>query len=186
LAPDPGESLRKYAARLAVEHGIKREDVVGGTSFGGMLAAEIAQQRQVAGLVLLGSCWHPDALPPAYAWIELLSRLTPDFILGVRRWESVIRWRFAPVTDAAVAVLAAMERDCPTEQLRQFGRMIAAWPGTAQPNCPTLVIHGKYDRLIPAARIKADILLDAGHVFTLTHPNQTKGAIAQFLELIEE
>ena len=43
--PRAGEDLVGYASRVAKLQGIGPADVVGGASFGGMLAAEIARQR---------------------------------------------------------------------------------------------------------------------------------------------
>src|SRR5512146_991900 len=68
--PAPGERLTQYARRIADSLCIQAEDIVGGISFGGMLAGEIARQRPVAGLILLGSCLRPDRLPRSYRWIE--------------------------------------------------------------------------------------------------------------------
>src|SRR5690242_21168127 len=46
--PAPGETLPQYAVRIADRLNIEPADFVGGISFGGMLAGEIAQQRRVA------------------------------------------------------------------------------------------------------------------------------------------
>jgi esterase/lipase len=72
VEPTRGEELSRYASRVADLQSIGASDVVGGASFGGMIAAEIARQRAVAGLILLGSCVRPDRLPWSYKWIERL------------------------------------------------------------------------------------------------------------------
>ena len=48
----PGETLTQYAARIAEGLFIRPDDIIGGISFGGMLAGEIARQRRVAGKVI--------------------------------------------------------------------------------------------------------------------------------------
>ena len=50
--PAPGETLTQYAARIAEGLFIQPDDIIGGISFGGMLAGEIARQRRVAGKVI--------------------------------------------------------------------------------------------------------------------------------------
>jgi hypothetical protein len=68
--PAQGEALTQYASRIADRLNIQTADVVGGVSFGGMLTGEIARQRSVAGLILLGSCLRPARLPWSYRWVK--------------------------------------------------------------------------------------------------------------------
>jgi thioesterase domain-containing protein len=50
--PVSGETLTQYAALIADGLFIQPDDIIGGISFGGMLAEEIARQRRVAGKVI--------------------------------------------------------------------------------------------------------------------------------------
>ena len=180
--PEDGEMLDAYAARLAAAHRIGPDDVVGGASFGGMLAAQIAASRPVAGLVMLGSTLSPRLLGPRARLAESVSRVLPDAALMIRVWEPFMRARFAPVTPEASAVLRAMARDFPPLTLRRFGRMVVEWAGVARPACPGLVVHGALDRIIPISCARPDLVLqDAGHCFTLTHAEQTSAAVTEFL-----
>ena len=182
IEPAPGETLSDYALRMAEIQCVKREDVIGGASFGGMLAAEIALRRPVAGLILLGSCIHPARLPWSYRWVERFGRFVPDFFLGLRSWRPLIRWRFAPMTPDAEDCMIAMAADCPSGQLRAFGRMAMGWAGADQIACPVLSVHGDQDRIIPLSCAEPGIILkNAGHVFTLTHAEQTNSTIEEFL-----
>src|SRR5262245_7658263 len=62
---DPGrrESLRAYAARFArvVDPGVPC--IVGGASFGGVVAQEMAKQLRAVACVLIGSIRSPAELP---------------------------------------------------------------------------------------------------------------------------
>jgi len=64
IAPRPSESLPDYAARMAetVPHG--PNVVLGGSSFGGMVAYEMAGHVRPAVVVLIGSCRSPQAIGP--------------------------------------------------------------------------------------------------------------------------
>ncbi len=180
--PAPGETLTQYASRMADNLNILPEDIVGGVSFGGMLAGEIARQRPVAGLILLGSCLRPSRLPRSYRWVERLGRFIPDFVLGLRSWRPLVRWRFAPITRDAETCLIEMAVSCPAAQIRAFGRMVIGWPGVDNVLCPVLSIHGDRDRIIPLRCAEPGLILkDAGHAFTLTHSGQTNSAIREFL-----
>ncbi len=180
--PAQGETLTQYASRIADRLNIQPTDVVGGVSFGGMLAGEIAQQRPVAGLILLGSCLQPSRLPRLYRCVEGLGRFIPDLVLGLRSWRPLVRWRFAPITRDAETCLVEMAASCPTAQIRAFGRMVLGWAGADNLACPVLSIHGDRDRIIPLKCTEPDVILkDAGHAFTLTHADQTISAIQEFL-----
>ena len=180
--PAPGGALTQYAARIAAALAIQPDDIVGGISFGGMLAGEIARQRRVAGLILLGSCLRPDRLPRSYRWIERFGVFIPDFALSCRSWRPLVRWRFAPLTKDAERCLIEMANSYPAAQIRAFGRMIMDWPGVDDVSCPVLSIHGDLDRIIPRNCATPDIVIkDAGHAFTLTHADQTTAAIREFL-----
>lgn len=182
VEPAPGEDLSRYAARVAELHSIDASDVVGGASFGGMIAAEIARQWTVAGLVLLGSCVRPGRLPWAYKWIERLGKFIPDRLLGCRSWRPVVRWRFAPVTAEAEQCLVAMAATCPPSQIREFGRMALTWSGVERFSCPVLSVHGDRDRILPMGGAEPGLILpNAGHAFTLTHAEPTSAAIQEFL-----
>jgi pimeloyl-ACP methyl ester carboxylesterase len=177
-----GETLTQYAARIADGLDIQPADIVGGASFGGMLAGEIARQREVAGLILLGSCLRPGLLPWSYRWVERVGRFIPDFVLGLRSWRPLVRWRFSPVTPDAETCLVEMAVSYPTAQIRAFGRMVIGWTGVDSVPCPVLSIHGDWDRIIPLKCAEPDLILkDAGHAFTLTHADQTNSAIREFL-----
>jgi pimeloyl-ACP methyl ester carboxylesterase len=180
--PAPGERLTQYASRIADGLTIQPADIVGGASFGGMIAGEIARQRPVAGLILLGSCLQPSRLPWSYRWVDRVGRFIPDFVLGLRSWRPLVRWRFAPLTRDAETCLIEMAVDYPTARIRAFGRMVMGWSGVDNVSCPVLSIHGNCDRVIPLKCVKRDLILkDAGHAFTLTHADQTNSAIREFL-----
>jgi pimeloyl-ACP methyl ester carboxylesterase len=183
IEPAPAESLIEYAAKIADLNNISDKDVIGGASFGGMIAAQIARQRPVAGLILLGTCIHPSRLPWIYKWVERMGNLVPNGILGLRSWRPFIHWRFAPVTPEAEEFLAAMAKTCPPSRIREFGRMAIGWPGVSGLNCPVLSIHGEHDRIIPLDCAEPGLILQgAGHAFTLTHAQQTISAIQEFLQ----
>jgi pimeloyl-ACP methyl ester carboxylesterase len=180
--PAQGEALTQYASRIADLLNIQAADVVGGVSFGGMLAGEIARQRPVAGLILLGSCLRPARLPWSYRWVEMLGRFIPDFVLGFRSWRPLVRWRFAPLSRDAETCLIEMAASYPTAQIRAFARMVISWAGIDNVACPVLSVHGDYDRIIPVKCAEPDLILkDAGHAFTLTHADDTISAIREFL-----
>lgn len=78
-----------------------------------------------------------------------------------------------------------MAADCPSDQLREFGRMIVNWEGMETIACPVLSIHGDRDRIIPLnAAPKSKVFKNAGHAFTLTHANETIAEIRAFIHAL--
>lgn len=185
LEPRQGESLESYAERVADLHRLDESVVIGGASFGGMLVAQIATTRKVKGLILLSTTLAPRTLPVSYRALEAAGPLIPDAVLLLRTWLPLLELRFAPLTPGAVAALREMAYAFPPSYIRRFGRMVMTWPGAEKPACPTLVVHGAKDRMIPISCAKPDVVLeDAGHVFTLTHPERTSEELARFLRKI--
>ncbi|HXS99700.1 MAG TPA: alpha/beta hydrolase [Elusimicrobiota bacterium] len=182
LEPEAGEDLPAFAERTADRHGIGADDVVGGVSFGGMLAAQISSRRALAGAILLASCHQPRRLPGRYRFVERFCRLVPDALLGLRSWPPFVRGRFAPIDAKNAQLMIEMARGYPPKMLRRFGRMIVEWSGVESIPCPLLSVHGAGDRILPLSCIDAQLVLpEAGHAFTLTHPEPIGAAIRDFL-----
>jgi pimeloyl-ACP methyl ester carboxylesterase len=182
LEPLPGEALSPYAGRVAEYFGIEVGDAVRGASFGGMLAAQIASQRAVAGLVLLGSCLRSARLPAFYPWAERVSRFLPDGALTLRSRRWVVRRLFDPVTPEVEDLLIDMAAQTPPGRFRAFARMIMTWPGVDRPACPILSIHGMRDRVIPVACAEPGVRLpDGGHAFMLTNADAVSAELSRSL-----
>lgn len=179
LTPLPRESLRDYAARWAPALRDELGDgplVLGGMSFGGQVALELAQHVQPNQVVLLSS--HPDA-----------SELTPSFRRQVRVLSlvpnSLLRWGMRRIAMPAIARrehlsqeqrdrLIAMARDTDLAFFRWASVATTSW--SRQPRevlpCPLQRLHGAHDRIIPLGRRDGVDVLDAGHLIPMTHAEQ--------------
>ncbi len=174
--PEPGvrQTLASYARTLADRQRIGPADAVGGASFGGFVAAEIAAQRRVAALVLIGSALSPREVPPYYAVMERLSRMLPDgFFASAPRNHPLILAKFGRLSPAQRALFLDMAAKTSPALLRRGLRMIFGWDGVRQGDltCPVHRIHGRLDRLIraPSAR-EAALVAGGGHLIAMTHP----------------
>ena len=72
----PEESLASYAARLAAAVDPKRPCFVGGASFGGFVAMEMARRLDAMAVFLIGSARSPAELPLRVRALRRLSRAT--------------------------------------------------------------------------------------------------------------
>lgn len=182
LDSEEGESLADFAERTADHHDLSADDVVGGVSFGGMLASQISARRKLAGAILLASCHQTRRLPAGYRVVERFSRVIPDALLGLRSWPPLVRGRFSPIDEKNAEIMIEMARGYSPLMLRRFGRMIVEWPGVETFSCPMLAVHGDGDRILPPSCIDAHLVLPAaGHAFTLTHPEPINAAILEFV-----
>lgn len=177
VQPLPGESLRRYASRLARLVDPDRPCIVGGASFGGIVALEMAPHLRALGCVLIGSVRAPTELPWRWRGLSPLAALRPDRLAllarsmahwgkgvlaesTVRRWQRLSRPEAAFVRWAMCAVVRWHARPA-TQRVRVFQ------------------IHGALDRTLPVALTRPDVIVPAGgHALTLFSPEAVNAFLA--------
>jgi pimeloyl-ACP methyl ester carboxylesterase len=153
------DSLSAYAERCIERFAITADDAVGGSSFGGMVAAEISDRRRVRALFLIGSCVSPESISP------LLYRLAA---IGAKAPFGVATSSVASLRRHGVAFGDIMS-DHPAF-IRWGCSALRRWTGV-HPRVPTFHIHGGRDRIIPARLVAADAVIpNGGHLLALSHP----------------
>ena len=176
--PDEGDSVGTFAARLTGAVPKTQAIFLGGSSFGGMVALELAALVRPRGVFLIGSCSSPDAVTRLARPLAALASLVPETVLEPRPWAMRI-------TASVFGRLSHEQRDlfvsmaCGTRAsfIRWGVRAILSWRPSAQA-APIHQIHGSHDRLIPLARVRPDcVIRGGGHLLTLTHPEQ----VGQFM-----
>ncbi len=185
--PSSKDSLPSYAARLAQISGIDENSLIGGFSFGGMCAAQIAATRKVKALILMASCFHPGALPKIVVVLAKLWKWLPHSLLNkIRTHRRLLQKYNGPLAEDELRILQKMMWDTPEAMHQEGNRMIIEWEGVQKPSCPSLVIHGDRDALISYKIVKPDLLLPgAAHPFPLARAQETSQAIASFLKTID-
>jgi hypothetical protein len=176
IPPLPGESLRKYAARLAPRVDPGRPCIVGGASFGGVVALEMAPHLSALACVLIGSLRSPSGLPRRWRLLRPAARLGPQALqvlaaLGARLGRPVL-------PGGTVRRLQRLSRP-ETAFLRWALCAVARWqPSPAAQRVRVFHIHGSADRALPAALARPDVLVPAGsHALSLFSP----AAVNEFL-----
>lgn len=160
-------TLGEIAARLIAEQAIGPDDLVVGTSLGGMVACEIANRTPVAGIVLVAGATHPREVVAPLRWIHPLIRIVPLRLVQklVARWPRVQFRMFAD--SEAVFIRAAI-------------LAIFRWEGLRPDNAvPVFRIHGRRDPVIRCPA-DADVILDAGHMVTISHAGECVDAVRRF------
>lgn len=182
IEPLPRESLRHYAARIARIADPGRACIVGGASFGGIVALEMAHHLDARGCVLIGSVRSPTELPWRWRVAQPLALLGPDcagvlagfvarFGAGVlsggtlRRLKRLSRPEAAFVRWAMCAVCRWRARPCPV---------------------PVFQIHGANDRTLPVALTRPDVVVPSGgHALTLFSPAAVNAFLDDVIQRIE-
>jgi pimeloyl-ACP methyl ester carboxylesterase len=185
IAPESNESLSKYAARLARQIEPAGPCFVGGASFGGFVALEMARHLQARACFLIGSIRSPDQLPLR---IRALRACRGAATRMPFEWVC----RIAGVSTAACGALSAPSTRALLQQLSEadadFLRWacgaVLAWQPAATPlSIPVYHIHGRRDRVLPVAGTTADVIVEgAGHVLSMTHAAEVNEFLRVYMD----
>lgn len=177
LTPRDEESMEAYGHRMAellrkVDPRIgEGQCLIGGASFGGIVAMHLAGSLNPRAVVLIGSIEDPAQLPRYIRLARPLKRLVP--LLPVKLMQ-----RFAKPLTSGWARRAAPHLSGLASQFRSSDPKLFRWSVTAllqwkqRPNvsCPVRRVHGARDRVLPVGNFSVDRLIDnGGHVISLTH-----------------
>jgi pimeloyl-ACP methyl ester carboxylesterase len=184
--PRKNQSLADYAAQMAEVVGPLRAKrlVLGGVSFGGMLAYEMARHLKPDAVVLIASCRNRRGL----RWICRAGRpllpLTPVQVWDVAKLLSQTAMRVRsriPPPDRDILITMFKEMD--SRFMHWVVQAILGWNPAPLEGVPVFQIHGRRDLLIPARRVEADAWIpDGGHLINMTHAREVNAFIRGALE----
>jgi pimeloyl-ACP methyl ester carboxylesterase len=179
IDPLPGESLRSYAARFAklIDPGVPC--VVGGASFGGIVAREVTPHLYALGCVLIGSIRSPAELSWRWRALRPLALLGPDSLGLTAGWAA----RLPPLgrrTARRLERLAAPR----SAFMRWATCAVLRWqPNPASRRVPVYQIHGELDATLPAANSHADVIVPGGtHALTVFQPSAVNEYLRRTLD----
>ncbi len=178
IDPKPNESIDSYARRLGRRIEVPTPFYIGGISFGGMMAAEIAQSRHddVAGLLMFGSCTHRSQVTAAFRFAAILGPHLPrGMVKGLlNRLVPRLFGAVEGLSEEHVQLLEEVAYRTDVDLLAWGATAIRSWTDGAQPTCPTYFAHGADDVVIPPGlkqmRPGVDLLVPGGkHLIHLSH-----------------
>lgn len=182
IAPVPGESAGRYAQRWAEQlnptlHDDGRPFFIGGASFGGILALEMAPHLKLkpATIFLIASTRHHDGLPRRLKFVgNLASKLPPDKLKTAAKLAAVPFSVIDGLDDPGLRAIQKMIKAIDPQVLHWSVGASVEWvnsdPGRGVGSPPVRHIHGEKDRIIPAKSAGADTLIEhGGHSLTLMH-----------------
>lgn len=169
LVPVRGEDLPAYARRTAEHLGIGADDVVGGASFGSLVASAIARQRSVRALVLIGGALSAAGLRQVPG-SRLILLLPVVLVRPLLRSERVLKLVFAPESAEMRQLAGKMLAEAPDDLLLYGGRMLCRYRTDEKVPCPVFAIHGGRDPVMnPPLAPGLRLLPEAGHGIAWTH-----------------
>ncbi len=182
IAPEPRELLRDYAARFAAVIDPGQPCWIGGASFGGMLAMEVARHLNVRGCILIGSIRGPGELPRRFRIFRPGAGLA-SWPVGLAPWMArcnrAMVGRWLPLSTREV-----LDQLCDADArfVRWATWAVLSWKPLEQAvSFPVHQIHGARDWILPASLTHPDEQVPgAGHLLPATHAEQ----VTMFIERV--
>lgn len=176
--PLENDSLASYCQRLADELRPLGAVAIGGISFGGIIAMEVAKLLQPKCVILIASVRSPEQIP----WrIRVLRNFLWLLPLVPIRW---MQWlaRAVPLWSSVFAGVVHQFRQADPITLRWSIRQVLRWQGAPTLTCPVYQVHGDRDILFPYKLTAPDTLIrGGGHLISLTRGKQVNEFIRECL-----
>lgn len=175
LPPRRRESLADYGARMAAALPVDQNKplFVGGISFGGMVAQEIARHLPVDGVVLISSCRGGHGIPTRFRRFArtLLPVLPPGAVKQVRNIPMLLRKVTGRNAHPDFRWLDPILHDGCPHMLTWSVRAILDWPGRpGDLGVPLIHVKGDQDDVLPHTLCPPTHLIrGAGHLMNRTH-----------------
>lgn len=174
LIPEQGEHMASYARRHADWLSIGENDIVGGCSFGSMVASEICRQRVTRALVLLSGALSSDALVSSSDQLHRFARCLPfSLVRRILMSSFFLHKVFGEGELSAVELGRKMIADTPRELLLRGSTLVTGYRSDESINCEIYSLHGGQDSVIfPPQLDQGEILTNAGHGMVVSHADE--------------
>jgi pimeloyl-ACP methyl ester carboxylesterase len=177
IEPEPCEPLSSYARRMAARLNSPGLLLIGGVSFGGIVALEMADYVGLADCVLISSIRSPAEMPWRLRVLRPLASVGPDRLGLTAGWAT--RWLAPSMPRATVRRLGRLAAP-QSAFLRWACWAVLDWqPTPSARRTRVRKIHGSADRTFPIRYTHPDqIVTGGGHLLTLTHPAEVNEFLA--------
>jgi len=178
--PKSGDSLLAFAKRLLSVIPGGENMYLGGASFGGMVALELAALVRPRGVFLIGSCTSPQSITPVAQLTRAFLHVVPVSLFRPRRWQMpFVTPMFGRLTSGQRALFLSMAERTPASFLKWGLEAILSWHPSPVA-VPVHHIHGSRDRLIPIGRVQPNrVVSGGGHLLTLTHAEEVVAFLSE-------
>jgi pimeloyl-ACP methyl ester carboxylesterase len=179
IPPLRNESLPAYARRFASTLQSSEPTVVGGASFGGLVALEMAETLRSPLCLLINAVRTPAEFPPRFRLARPLGHLSPRALALAAATACPSARLLPPGSRADLRRLAA-----PHEHFRRWATLAALrWTPTYPTSLRIHQLHGRRDRTFPVRLTSPNVIIPTGgHLLPLTHPHEVANFITCALQ----
>lgn len=173
IPPQGDEALGSYCGRLAQSLSLDGPCLVGGASFGGIVALEMTRHLDARGCILIGSVAHPRQIPKRIRMLRPFASCLPWMPLSLLQGiSSIAGMVFQAIRANHLAGIVRQFANADMDVLKWSAKQILVWDQTYD-GITVKHIHGDRDRLFPVSLVTADqIVKGGGHVISMTHAPQ--------------
>ncbi len=167
---EPDETLESYALRMA-DWITRKNPILIGLSFGGIVAQEIAAIRPVEKIVLISTIKSQMEKP---WYFKLASRwrlidMIPETLL--KSPNTFVYFAFSLQTREEKRMLKQCIEQSSPVHIKWAMKQVVDWPSTVH-KTPIFHIHSKRDRIFPIKTINFDALINGGHFAIYTNADE--------------
>ncbi|WP_230253867.1 alpha/beta fold hydrolase [Rhodopirellula halodulae] len=185
LVPAKDDDLASYCERMTLELAIDRPCVVGGASFGGIVALEMTRHLDALACLLIGSVRSPSQLPRR---IRFLRPMPPELKLVPLSFLQASAALSASVAEGCrakhMAGVARQFSRADVDVLRWSARQILLWEASYD-DVEVRHLHGNRDPIFPVSCVTPDeIVRGGGHVISMTHASQVNEFLRRSLSQV--
>jgi pimeloyl-ACP methyl ester carboxylesterase len=185
LVPKKKETIQQYCERLATTIPRDEELIFIGVSFGGILAQEVSKIISAKKIILISSIKGGHEKPRYFSWLKIfpLYKIIPPSIL--KKVVLIFGEFFTPKSKEEQQLFLLLVQEADTSVIRWGIHQTLHWKQyEIQGNI--FHIHGVKDRLFPAKKIKADVLIqDGSHFMIIQQRVEINALINRFLKTVQ-
>ncbi len=160
-------SLRAVAEKIIENYDIGPDDIVGGSSLGGIVAIEIDEILNNSKVVLLGSAIDVTEVNSFLLKLSVLSDYAPIKVIQL-------------LTGKYDVTLLKMFSESDPQFIKMMCQLIPTWKGYLGNPKKLLRIHGAKDLVISCPN-EAHKILDGGHLIAMTHASNCEALLSSCL-----
>ena len=178
-----GESLPDYARRMVDSIDPREPYYLGGTSFGGMVALEMARHLNPTAIFLIASCRSGQAIAPHLRYFVRFSNVLPERVFEPDQGATpLFIGKFGRLSITQKRFFETMLVDASPSFVRWGIAAITEWDGAGELGVPIHHIHGSADDLILLGSVQPDrVVAGGGHLLNVTHADEVNAFIAERL-----
>ncbi|MCA9031377.1 MAG: alpha/beta hydrolase, partial [Planctomycetaceae bacterium] len=173
-----------YCDRPAFELRSHEKVIIGGASFGGIVALHVAQRLKPLAVILIGSVRSPEELPRIARFCRLLKPVVPLIPGRLLQFCCMpLASRFGRYFAPHLSGLARQFRNSDPRLFKWSLSQLLGWKCTPAVNCAVYHIHGDWDLALPIRYTRPDeVIAGGGHVISLTHPTEVNRFIQSVID----